>query len=279
VIVRLPASDFIPKKTPNFHDGYALHPLYKSCSERVVNLLLIGPKGIGKSLSIASWAAKQGIPLVSYDCSEDARRSNLIGGFVIRGSDTPFVCGPVTTAIEVANEHGSCILNMEELNALTPATQKLLNGLCDWRRAIYVPEAERVFRLKDEAKLWVVASANETVYGGTYSMNEDLKSRFRCVSLKYMHSDDERALVKVALSESGIPLKEKLLSKVQQLAKETRVGSGVEYALSPRDIVAFMEDEHHIGIEAALRMLIGKWEGDDQSTIRKRIEAILDIAC
>ena len=104
------------------------------------NMVLVGPKGIGKSLSVASYAAKVDSPVITFDCSEDVRRSHLLGMFVLRGNETPFVLGPLTTAFEIANETGRCILILEEINALSPQMQKVLNAPLDFR------PAHRVFR-------------------------------------------------------------------------------------------------------------------------------------
>jgi hypothetical protein len=57
------------------------------------------------------------------------------------------------------------------------------------------------------------------------------------------------------------------------LAQETRQKS-LEYALSPRDVIQVLEDSVTVGMERALRIILGKFEGDDQATIKARVQSI-----
>ena len=115
--------------------------------------------------------------------------------YTIRGAETPFILGALTTAYEIANEVGKCIIDFEEFNTLTPQMQKLLNSSTDFRKRIEVPECGHVFELKKGAKLWVVGTQNNATYAGTYALNEDLKSRLRLIEVNYPDSKDESNLV------------------------------------------------------------------------------------
>lgn len=274
-IERLSAEDYVARQGLVYVDTRELHPLYEKLAF-LSNLVLVGPKGIGKSLSVAAYCAKKGYPVITFDCSEDVRRSHLLGMFIPRGAETPFVLGPLTTAFEIANEVGHCVLIFEEVNALTPQMQKVLNGTTDFRRAIDVPECKRVFRLKPEAKLWIVGTMNNAVYGGVYALNEDLKSRLRMVPVDYPKKDDERRIVAEVLHQSGVPGEAGLLAKLLTLAQETRQGA-IEYALSTRDVVQIMEDAHRIGLNRALWIASGKFEGSDRAAVLQRIESIFGI--
>lgn len=274
-IERLPSSDYAPSANLKYVDVYGLHSLYKDMAFRA-NLILVGPKGTGKTLSVAAYASTVPSPIVTYDCSEDVRRSNLIGQNYIRGNETPFILGPITTAFEVANETGQCILVFEELNALSPQQQKLLNGISDFRRKVEVPEAGKVFKLKDGAKLWVVGTMNLTVYGGVYSLNEDLKSRFRMIDVGYPAPKDEKSIVMQTASDKVKAMDPKLVEQIILLAHETRQNS-LDYALSTRDVVQIVEDIAYLGVEKGLRVAIGKFEGDDKATVAARIMSIFGV--
>lgn len=272
-IERLLAADYVVQPSQAFVDVYSIHEYFDALAHEGRPLALIGPKGIGKSLAVHDWALKNKWPLVTCDCSEDLRRTNLIGMTVLRGGETPFVLGPIPTAIEVANEAGSCILDLEEMNALSPQMQKILNPITDWRRRIEVPECKSVFALKPGAKLWVVATMNTTEHGGVYDLNQDLKSRFRCMELGYPSKKLERQLVVANLKARGVDMTTEVigfLTAALTLAEETR-NKSLDYALSPRDVVQVMEDFLSLGSERALRLLLGKFEGADQTTIEERI--------
>lgn len=274
-IERLPTSDYAPSKNLNYVDVFGLHDLYKDMAYRA-NIILVGPKGTGKTLSVAAFAALDGSPIITYDCSEDVRRSNLIGQNYIRGGETPFVLGPLTTAFEVANEAGKCILALEEGNALTPQMQKILNSCSDFRRKIEVPEAGRVFKLNEGAKLWIVLTMNTAAYAGVYALNEDLKSRFRLVDVNYPAPKDERKIVLSGAVGKVAALDVQVIDSVIKLAHETRQHA-LDYQLSTRDVVQIVEDIAYLGVDRAMRVAIGKWEGDDKNTAAERITSIFGI--
>lgn len=270
-IERLPTTEFIPTTPLAYSDVWGMDALFTGLAFKS-NIILVGPKGIGKTMSFQNYAQKNKTPIVTFDCSEDVRRSTLLGMHVIRGGETPFVLGPVTTAFEIANEVGSCILVLEEINALSPQMQKVLNPLSDFRKRIEVPECGKVFSLRPGAKLWVVGTMNTSAYGGVYALNEDLKSRFRMLSLGYPTSEAEAKIVQAQIPNAD-PM---LVKRVMLLAQETRQKS-LEYALSPRDIIQIVEDAQVIGISKALRIALGKFENDDQTTVRQRIQSIFGV--
>jgi len=275
-VERIPTEEYAPRQGLKFVDVFGLHGLYEGLMFRS-NLVLVGPKGIGKTLSFQTFAALKKCPIITFDCSEDVRRSHLIGHHLLRGGDTPFVLGPLTTAFEIANEVGQCILVLEEINGLSPQMQKVLNGLADFRRRIEVPECQKVFKLNAGAKLWFVGTMNTAVYGGVYALNEDLKSRFRLLALEYPDPAQEKAiLTEVVDSELLKKLDPKMLDRVLQLAIETRQ-KAMEYALSPRDVQQLVEDIGLVGLPRALRVLIGKFDGDDRNTVKARIASIFGV--
>lgn len=277
-VERLQASDYVPKKDLLYVDSRELHPLYEKIAFKA-NVILVGPKGTGKSLSVAAYCAQNKYPVITFDCSEDVRRAQLIGMFVLRGNETPFVLGPLPTAYEIANECGHCVLILEEVNALTPQMQKVLNPLADFRQTIEVPEAQRIFQLKEGAKLWVVGTMNNsTSYGGVYQVNEDLKSRFRMLPVEYPNPGAERSILEFVIKSKALTFPDaKIVDRLLTLAKETRQNT-LGYALSTRDLVQLLEDTALVGIDQALIMMVGKYEGSDRTTIKKRIESIFGLA-
>jgi len=267
-IERLPNEAFAPNADLVYEDVFNLHPLFDKIAFHA-NMILVGPKGVAKTLSVASWAGKEEHPIVTFDCSEDVRRSHLLGMFTLKGNESPFVLGPIPTAIEVANEVGRCILCLEEINALTPAVQKMLNAIGDYRRRVEVPECKQVFELKDGAKLWLCGTMNTAVYGGVYALNEDLKSRFRMLPVGYPSKGEETRIMKAVIADAD----NKQLKDVLTLAHETRQQS-LAYSLSTRDVVQILEDAGRCGMESALRLASGKFEGQDRDYFKIRVMSI-----
>jgi len=273
MIERLPTEEYMPLKAPLYLDVHDLLGVHEQLSFEA-NVILVGPKGIGKSLSVATFAYTHKYPIVTFDCSEDVRRSHLLGNFIIRGDETPFVLGPLTTAFEIANECGHCILCLEEVNALTPQMQKVLNPASDFRKKIEVPEAKRVFRLHGKAKLWVVGTMNTAVYGGTYQLNEDLKSRFHLIPLDY--PEREETILEAVLVKDGPCLDNKVVNSMLRLAQHTRKGE-IDYALSTRDLVQLGMHFSRLGAKRALWILSGKFDDDDRRTVGRWIKDIFGV--
>lgn len=272
-IERLSSKDLIPEEVV-YEDVFKLHSLFDKIAFKS-DVVLVGPKGIAKTLAIAAWAFREHsesnpCPVVTFDCTEDVRRAHLLGSFYLSGEDSPFTLGPIPTAIEIANEVGRCILQLEEINGLVPQMQKLLNPITDWRRKIELPEAKRVFRLDKNAKLWVTGTMNTSTYSGVFDLNEDLKSRLRLPPLGYPDAKQEKRIIARVLSykaDTG------LINSVLGLASETRTNS-FGYALSPRDVIQLLEDIKLVGLGKALWMLSGKFEGEDRETLKGRVSSI-----
>lgn len=276
-IEHLPAADYMPPEKVVYEDVFGLHKDFAALAF-VRDLILVGPKGIGKSLSIVAYASLTKTPLVLFGCSTDVRRSHQFGHYTMRdGKDTPFILGPLPLCFEIANEFGRCILCYEEINALDPNAQKLLNMPTDIHRKVVVPECKRTFQLQPGAKLWITGTMNLSVYGGVYALNEDLKSRMRLFPLDYPQPKDEMKILNAVVGDTLAKLPPKTADKVLTLAHETRQ-KALDYALSPRDVVQILQDIEVLGLPRALWVATGKFEGDDRSTVKEWLKSIFGVA-
>lgn len=276
-VIRSALEDYLAEQAPPYVDVFNLIPLYQKLMFHK-NLLIKGPKGDGKSLSVVAFAAATRTPLITQPCSENTKSRDLIGTFFIRGEDTPFVLGTMASAIDVANEYGRAILAFEEVNALTPQTQKQLNEFLDFRKSVSIPQIGKTYRLKEGARLWVVAMMNPSVYGGTYELNEDFRSRWVEVDLGYPTKDQETKILEanIAPPSSMAPeIFKDILIRCVSLASQTRdkKNSSFNYALSTRDVVSLAETIILLGVEEALQLLSHKFEGKDHELIASRISS------
>ena len=280
-LTREKTEDLYVVNPPVYVDVHELFPLYDHLAFGP-NMLLKGPKGDGKTLSILSYAHSKDIPVVTIECSESTRESALIGNFFLKGKETAFVLGKMPTAIDVANEVGKCILVFEEFNALTPQVQKSVNALLDFRKFVTIPQIGKTYRLEEGCKLWIVATMNPSVYGGTYDLNEDLKSRLEEVEVGYPPPALEKTLIKEV---TNTKISQELIDRVVMLATETRQ-PGLTYSLSPRDVIRLVNSMELFGaassdpatvdaaLNVALQLVICKFEDSDRETIKKRVESI-----
>jgi len=280
--------DFIPKYVPPYVDIYGLLKLYEIHfnMETPKPILVVGHKGQGKTLSIAYFAYKNRIPLYQFDCSEDTRRKDLVGSFTFDGEKVMYLLGALPTAINLANRFGSAILVLEELNALSPQMQKVLNSILDWRGQIFVPEINKLYRVDDGCKLMIVATMNPSFYGGTFELNEDLRSRFCEVFIDYPSKENEKKI----LEEIHEDVDEEIVELVEIFAAETRAGykrGELSYAISTRDVMMFMElyNEYkkYFDGENALRLAItvsfyNRYSGDEKTTIKNVIQSVFGVS-
>ena len=284
-ILPVRAEDYLPRNVPEYVQRDFEEQLFMAHLESGIPLLLVGPKGTGKTLAVASFAAKNNIPLIQFDCSENTKRQDLIGRFLLIGDEVVYELGVMPVAIEVANKMGSAILVFEELNALTPQMQKVLNQLLDWRRHVYVPEIGKVYRLNDSCKLLIVGTMNPSYYGGVHELNEDLRSRFAEVFIDYP-SENEESRILERISDLDEDLRKLLIT----LAIETRNGyaSGeLSYALSTRDLAIFSQVYSSyrtvMGDKQALKFalrntVVNRYEdSNERKTVMQRIFSIFGV--
>ena len=209
------------------------------------NVLFVGPKGTGKTLCVAYFAQKHNLPIIQFDCSETTKEYHLIGHYTkdVTGN-VVFELGILPLAIEVANQahqhgHDGAILVLEEINALNPHVQKVLNSLLDWRRHVFVKSINKIYRLENGTKLLIVATMNPSYYSGVFELNEDLRSRFIEYYFNYPKEDKELQII-----TTFVDVDENLARQVIRLANDTRKAyeaGELSYCLSPRDNINLLK--------------------------------------
>lgn len=284
-VVPVNGKEYVLDECPEYKAFNGEDQIIKAHLEGGIPLLLVGPKGVGKTLVIANYAHRKKIPIIQFDCSENSKRTDLIGRFRLEGEQVVFELGILAKAIEVANQMGIAILVLEELNALTPQMQKVLNQLLDWRKHVHVPEIGQIYTLQNGAQLLICGTQNPTTYGGVHELNEDLLSRWGVWRWNYPKEAHEKEII----STEGVS--EDIVKKLLTLSKDLRAGvsdNNLEYALSPRDEVKFlqlykqyakagMKDQE--ALKTALDIgIIGLYEVDNHvETVKARIRSAFNV--
>jgi len=199
------------------------------------NILIEADKGVGKTTLVYEVANRLDCHIVGYSCSSGTREGDLRGR--IMNLNGLFQPGILVQAVEIANEKGTCILHLDELNALEPELQKLLNPLLDDRR--HITANGKQFKLNNDAKLIVIATMNPSTYAGTSPLNEDLRSRFVGRVWKY----PKPSHLKEVIDWTDIPIT-KVQKPILQLAQDSsnyKAKGDVEYVLTIRDLKQFTE--------------------------------------
>lgn len=133
-------------------------------------------------------------------------------------------------------------------------------------------------KLSSKAKLWIVGTMNPSTYGGTYDLNEDLRSRFQFVEVDYMDEQAEQNVLLQALGSSPPASDKVFVTNLLRFAKETR-GGQYRYALSLRDLeqaveayLAFDRDPR-----LTLRLLSGKFDTEVLADVYGRYMSIFQL--
>ena len=282
-ILKTPAAELIPDPKVDYVDvhnilGPSLDMIIPDPSVPSANLLLNSPHGLGKTLMAAVMAKNLGkkigspVPMIVFDCSEDTREYDLVGmPTVLADGTTAFQLGPFPLALELANECGCAILLAEEISALPPGAQKSFNRMTDWRSGIYVSQVGRMFRLDPGATLVVMGTMNPAVYGGVYSLNQDLRSRFSEVRIP---APTQKQMEQILKSVCPWANPDHVIMAAK-LASESR-SEATEYSLSTRDMVQLLQTIHRANgvVDFPLRLIVNKFEDSEMNTMADRVDAI-----
>jgi len=272
-IVKMSASDLIPSKDPNYIEVGLLDLVDKLAWGEAV--ILKGPKGSGKTLSVEEWCARNEIPMIRENCNVGTDEVQLIGSFGLEGDSVFFTLGSLPLAIETANEVGAAVLVLEEVNTLRPQVQSMVFSVADYRKSVECSSLGRKFSLKQGADLFVVGTMNPG-YAGTYQLNEALRSRFDFIEVGYMPEADEKKLIELTLSPTPAVQERQFASRLLTFAQESRTTQW-DYALSTRDLVHTANKVKRIGLDKALKMLMYKFEPDHATAIMARVQSIFSV--
>lgn len=242
------------------------------------NILLNSKHGLGKTLMAATLVqklretTKKPIPFVVFDCSEDTKEYHMKGSYTVQpDGTTAFVPGPIPLVIEMANKTGLAVLCLEEISALTPGAQKIINSITDWRTGVYVPQIGQFIRLQPGAQIIVIGTMNPTVYGGVYSLNADLRSRFVEEVVPWPNMEQEKRILASVCPGAAADV----IERVVQIGKDTR-SSSTEYNLSTRDLVTLVDEITDLPqqLDNVLMCIVNKFEGSDRDLVADRVDAI-----
>jgi len=173
-------------------------------------LLLKGPTGCGKTRFMQYLAWRVARPLITVSCHDDLSTSDLVGRYLIKGSETVWVDGPLTMAVKSG---GLCYL--DEIVEARKDTTVVIHPLADDRRELPVEKLGKLF-LADPAFMLAV-SYNP----GYQSVLKDLKpsTRQRFVSLTFGYP--EAPVEQEIVGQEG-KISMKLASQLVKLAHMTR---------------------------------------------------------
>src|SRR3569833_3276877 len=105
--------------------------LFEQCHARGLPVMLKGPTGSGKTRFVEYMAWTLGRPLVTIACHDALSASDLTGRYLIRGGETVWVDGPLTTAVRLG-----AICYLDEVVEARQDTVVVIHPLSDDRRIL-----------------------------------------------------------------------------------------------------------------------------------------------
>ena len=201
--------------------------------EKGLFVMIIGPKGTGKTSLVREYAIQKSIELKSINFSLRTRESHLIGTKNLIEGNIGFDEGILVKSMKEGN-----ILYLDEINAAEADVLLRLDEALDDRRQIILKESDgQVIKAKDS--WFVVATINPLTHVGTKELPPQLLSRFPVrIRLDYPPEDVEYQIIKKHVKN---PIESDVLLGIK-LANTLRQASAVEelyYSPSIRETIAF----------------------------------------
>ena len=201
--------------------------------EKGLFVLIIEPKGTGKTSLVREYAAQKSKKLESINFSLRTRESHLIGTKSLVEGNIGFDEGVLIKSMKEGN-----ILYLDELNAAEADVLLRLDEALDDRRQIILKESDGQV-IKADDSWFTIATINPLTHVGTKELPPQLLSRFPVrIRLDYPPEDVEYKIIKKHVKN----LHETEILQGIKLANTLRQASAVEelyYSPSIRETIAY----------------------------------------
>ena len=190
--------------------------------------MLKGPTGCGKTRFLEHMAFQLKRSLVTVSCHEDLTSSDLVGRFLLEGSQTVWQDGPLTRAVKVG---AICYLD-EIVEARTDSTV-VIHSLTDHRRRLTIEKKGQEIDAHEDFLL--VISYNPGYQTVLKDLKPSTKQRFIAITFDFPQEDVERKIIvnEVPGIDADVAAKLVASGRKARLLKD----HGLEEATSTRALV------------------------------------------
>jgi len=198
------------KKIPYYLPVAKEIEVFEKTFENKLPLLLKGPTGTGKSRFVEYMAARLDKKLLTIACHEETSATDLIGRFIIKGSEAVWIDGPLTKAVREGY-----IIYLDEIAEARPDVIVAIHPLTDHRRELYIDKLGEI--VKAHPDFMLVASFNPGYQRGFKELKPSTKQRFVAVSFAYPKPEMEQEIL---INETGID--KEIAKKLVKIAGKIR---------------------------------------------------------
>ena len=196
-------------------------------------VIVIGPKGTGKTTLVREFAKRKSINLDSINFSLRTRESHLVGTKTLQNGTVGFIEGLLVRSMKEGN-----MLYLDEVNAAEADVLLRLDEALDDRRQLVLKESTgETIKAKDG--WFVISTINPLTHVGTKELPPQLLSRFPVrIRLEYPPEDVELEIIKRHSSGKN----DDRLKQGIKLANTLRQAAAVEelyYSPSLRETIAY----------------------------------------
>ncbi len=208
--------------------------VFEHCHQRALPVLIKGPTGCGKTRFIEHMAWRLKRPLITVSCHDDLSSSDLTGRWIVKGSETHWVDGPLAAAVRIG-----AICYLDEIVEARQDTTVVIHPLADDRRMLSLERKSELLHAAPGFQL--VMSFNPQHQHAIKQLKPSTRQRFVTLTFDYPKPDAEAAIV---AAETGVDRKmaEKLVSlatRVRRLRDEgLGEGPGTRTVVSAARLIA-----------------------------------------
>jgi MoxR-like ATPase len=245
---------------PREFEGVSEETIYDYARKTQQNVLLTGDAGTGKTSSARNYAAKNGLPFVTVECTQQIDQSITQGRFIPTGvgNSVAWKYSQLATAIQ-----RPAVILINELTRMTPKAASLFLRLLQERELLIEPLNE-VIKVHPDAIF--IADQNTGVgYVGTSKQDNALVDRFNLkLEFHYDSKIESKFIKSPALLEFA--------TSIRQAAEQNDQFS---VPMSTRALINFQAQASHLGFVFAANSLLNNFPKSDgeREAIKMRFDA------
>ncbi len=202
--------------TPYYHPVGKEIEVFEQSYLNKIPFLLKGPTGTGKSRFIEYMASKLDKKLITIACHEETSSTDLIGRYIIKGTEAVWIDGPLTLAVKEG-----AIIYLDEIAEARPDVIVAIHSLTDHRRELYIDKLGEIIKAHNDFML--VASFNPGYQKGFKELKPSKRQRFVALSFSY---PEEKIEAEILVNEADIEkaTAKKLVNIANKIRNLTELG-------------------------------------------------------